>query len=184
MKADTAAARVHDINPECKVEAIRDFIDADTAGRILSEPPDVLIDAIDSLNPKTALLKIAADCGTRTIVSSMGAAQRTDPLAVRVDDISQTFNCPLARLMRKRLRRLGVHQGIRCVYSIEKPVGRRIRVDEAEDDFLQRGRKRETLGSFVCLTGIFGLVAAREAIQSIVGSPAGAALGNPMPTSL
>jgi tRNA A37 threonylcarbamoyladenosine dehydratase len=129
----------------------------------------VLVDAIDSVGPKVALLAAAARRGLRTI-SSMGAALRTDPLAVRVEDLSQTRGCPLARLVRKRLGAQDIRSGIRCVYSIE-PTTRGpadVPPPAAEQETLSRGRTRRVLGSFSCLTGIFGLVAAREAIMMIV----------------
>ena len=80
---------------------------------------DLLIDAIDSLNPKVQLLTRAVDYGI-PIISSMGAALRTDPTQVMFGDIFETKNCPLARRLRKRLRRNNITGGIPCVFSTEK----------------------------------------------------------------
>lgn len=169
-KVEIARARVLDINPECHVEAFQTFIHNETMEQVLAGPPDVLIDAIDSLAPKTALLTAAAQTGLR-VISSMGAATRTNPGDIRVDDISKTKNCPLARLLRQRLKKNGVNSGIHCVYSLEL-----VKEEEAPDEekssavekeFYERGRIRRPLGSLSYLTGMFGLYVACEAIRFI-----------------
>lgn len=175
-KIDVAAERVRDINPQCEVDARRVFIDADTAPGILAGPLDAVVDAIDSLSPKVALLSAAHRAGLWT-VSCMGAATRTDPLALRIDDISRTVHCPLARLVRKRLRRVGVGSGILCVYSAE-PAAREASAasdaDPAPPGFEhRRGRPRRTLGSLSTLTGMFGLVAATRVILRLAAADAG-----------
>jgi tRNA A37 threonylcarbamoyladenosine dehydratase len=157
-KVDVAAERVRDINPHCTIEPMPLFIDHATLPDVLGGAPDVVIDAIDSLSPKVALLRAAVEGGL-PVISSMGAATRTDPMAVRVADISQTNGCPLARLLRKQLRRQGIHTGIRCIYSTE-PAAKSAAPPETKD----RGRPRSPLGSISFLTGLFGLIAAREAI--------------------
>ena len=102
----------------------------------------------------------------------MGAALRTDPAQVRIDDISRTKNCPLARRVRKRLRSNNIEQGITCVYSTEKvsfeyhpPEKQAPLIPEAD-----RGRDRRTLGSLPTLTGIFGLMLANETIMNLIKS--------------
>jgi len=170
-KAEVARARVLDINPQCEVEALRVFADDDTFGPILRPPLDALIDAVDSLGPKVRLLAAAVKAGA-TVVSSMGAATRTEPQAIRVADISATDVCPLARLVRKRLRRQGVERGILCVYSVEPPRGSlavegAAEAAPAEAPPCPRGRERRPLGSLACLTGIFGLTAANEVILGL-----------------
>lgn len=172
-KTEVLKARILAINPGCQVEALPLFAGDETLDEILSPKPDLLIDAIDSLNPKTQLL-----CGgyTRDIatISSMGAALRTDPSFIRSGDIFDSSNCPLAKHIRKRLRRRGVGRGITCVYSTEKvqfdygeveveqPVG--------ETPFSDRGRSRNTLGSLPTITGIFGLTIANLAITQLAGN--------------
>ena len=171
-KVEVAAARIRDINPDCTVDAHAVFIRQTTVESLLDPPCDAVIDAIDSLGPKVALLAAAARRGL-FIVSSMGAATRTDPGAVRVDDLSKTVHCPLARLVRKRLRRQGIQSGIQCVYSSE-PAG--VSLDEeadegAEDDLppLKWGRTRRPLGSLSTMTGIFGLTAATAVLRRLAG---------------
>jgi len=167
-KVDIAVDRILDINPDCRVDARREFVDASTAPSILDPPVDVLIDAIDIVSSKVELLSALAGSGIY-VISSMGAASRIDPGLIRVGDISETEACPLARRVRKLLKRRGIATGIKCIYSIEPPgtagadAGPSGQIDEAEE-VLVRGRKGAPIGSFSCLTGIFGLVAAREAI--------------------
>lgn len=170
-KAEVARERVLDINPQCDVEALRVFADAETAPGLLLPEPDVVIDAIDSLNPKVELIAAAVAAGVR-IVSSMGAATRIDHRAVRVADISETSVCPLARMVRKKLKAHGIERGVTCVFSTEPPDRAALGDADAEPasgerEALERGRRRRPLGSLSCLTGMFGLIAAHEAILMI-----------------
>ncbi|OQA29264.1 MAG: tRNA threonylcarbamoyladenosine dehydratase [Verrucomicrobia bacterium ADurb.Bin345] len=167
-KVELARERVLGINPLCEVEALEVFADAATRPAILAPPCDAIIDAIDSVGPKTGLLADAVRAGIPLIVSSMGAALRTDPSAIRTDDISNTAQCRLAQKIRKRLRRHGISKGIRCVFSTEPAQGESAAPEEAaEESGLQRGRKRKPLGSLSTMTGIFGMLAAHEVIISI-----------------
>ena len=171
-KVEVARERLLDINPRCAVEALKIFGDQQTRPQILAGA-DALVDAIDSVGPKFGLLRDAATAGLPIIVSSMGAAERTDPLQLRVADVSKTTRCPLARFMRKRLRVAGIQHGITCVFSAELPRKTpRALQDEAlanpaEKDVLARGRQRRPLGSLPTLTGIFGLVAANIVIMRL-----------------
>jgi tRNA A37 threonylcarbamoyladenosine dehydratase len=172
-KTDVARERVLDIHPACRVETMCTFVDAAGVDAVLDPAPDLLIDAIDSVGPKVTLLAACARHGVRA-VSSMGAAMRTDPLAVRTGRLFESRACPLARLVRKRLKKRGVGPGadLRCVYSVEEvPERAREPGDIDEDPAGARGRPRTVLGSFACLTGIFGLVAAREAIIMLTAPP-------------
>lgn len=167
-KADAAAERIADINPQCRIEAHRRFINAESLDELLNEPPDILIDAIDSVTPKRDLILRAHQKGAR-VVSSMGAANRTDPTAVRVADIAETRICPLARALRKRLHRRGLYTGVRAVYSIETPVKLFHHADPG-DPAPAHGRPRSTLGSTSYLPAIFGYTAAAEAIRLLTAT--------------
>ena len=164
-KAEIAGERIHDINPSCKVETLEVFASDETFDMILDNKPDVVIDAIDSLNPKTQLL---AACHTRKIplISCMGAAMRTDPFSVKTGDLFDIKGCPLASRIRKKLRKKGIESGIFCVYSGQKPKTavseNKIVLSERE---YERGRKRKKLGSLSTVTGIFGLAVAHCAIE-------------------
>ena len=169
-KAVVARDRVLDINPKCAVSSLNLFADEQTISQIIEEKPDILIDAIDSLNPKIQVLKVSYAAGITTL-SSMGAALRTDPSMIRIDDISRTRHCPLARHVRKRLRKFDIEQGITCVYSTEQ-VRFEYEQPEPRDSLLphaDRGRERCTLGSLPTLTALFGLTLANKAIMILIG---------------
>ncbi len=169
-KAEVARERVLSINSDCEIEALQIFAGEETLHSILTPRPDLLIDAIDSLNPKTQLLYGAYQLGIPTI-SSMGAALRTDPTCIRSGDLFATSNCPLAKHLRKRLRRRGVERGIFSVYSTEKIEFDYQKPEEessvGETPYSDRGRKRNVLGSLPTITGIFGLTIANHAIMQL-----------------
>jgi tRNA A37 threonylcarbamoyladenosine dehydratase len=171
-KVDVMAERVADINPACRVTTHRLFVHHDTIAEILAGPPNLVLDAIDALLPKVELL---AGCLGRDIpvVSSMGAALRTDPGAIRVGSLGKTSRCPLARKVRRRLRRRGLPTDLPCVYS-EEPLDalpkHALGADDAhEERELQRGRRRNTLGSLPTIPGMFGLAAANTALRELLG---------------
>lgn len=169
-KVEVARERILAINPDCTVETMAVFAAEDTVEAILQPSPDILIDAIDSLNPKTQLLVAAYERGIPTI-SSMGAALRTDPTKIAYGDIFDSRNCPLAKHLRKRLRRRDVGRGISCVYSTEE-VDFDYSQPESPDKatpFADRGRQRNVLGSLPTLTGIFGLYIANQALLRLGG---------------
>ncbi len=167
-KVHLARARALAINSDADVHALEVFAAEETLHQILQPRPDLLIDAIDSLNPKTQLLH-GAYTQEIPIISSMGAALRTDPTQIRSGDLFSTTNCPLARLVRKRLRRRGVGKGISCVYSTEKInfEYEQEASDETPTPFSDRGRPRNILGSLPTVTGIFGLTIANLAIMQL-----------------
>lgn len=166
-KAAAARARVLDINPDCVVDARIAFVEGNNAVELLAPPLDAAIDAIDALGPKVELICAAVSAGV-PIVSCMGAATRTDPALVRVADISETTACPLARFTRKKLRKRGVNSGVQCVFSSQTSRVKRLFPAAPEWDSPRRGRPRNIHGSISYMTGIFGLVAAREALRRIV----------------
>ncbi len=162
-KTEVALKRLSDINPACNIIQENRFADAGSIPEILSDKPDVVIDAIDSVGPKTELLAYSY-LNEIPVLSSMGAARRSDPLAVKVGDLFDTVTCPLARLVRKSLKRRGITQGIKCVYSTEfpaHPVKQKLVNEESGGE----GRPVKFLGSLPTVTGVFGLVLASEAIK-------------------
>ncbi|NLE30506.1 MAG: tRNA threonylcarbamoyladenosine dehydratase [Phycisphaerae bacterium] len=170
-KCDLAAQRVNLINPDCRTEAINAFVHRETLDPVLDGPPDLVIDAIDSFNPKVELL-LALTLRQIPTISCMGAALRTDPTLVRTGPLSAVHHCPLASKVRKKLRQAGVATNFTCVYSIEPvknlPPGV-IGPEEPEScTSLERGRTRRPLGSLPTLTGIFGLTAANSALQILL----------------
>ena len=118
-KADATAERLRDIAPTCSVTAERLRVDSENVSALLDRArPDAVVDAIDDVPAKLALL---AECLRRGIPawSAMGAARKRDPSALCVTDLSKTQVCPLARRVRQGLRDLGFTKGIRCVWSRE-----------------------------------------------------------------
>jgi tRNA threonylcarbamoyladenosine dehydratase len=171
-KASLARERVIDINPACRVDALQLFVDNESVAEVINRSPDVIVDAIDSLNPKVQLLT-ACHQSTIPTFSSMGAALRSDAQAIRVGDLSESNHCPLAKRVRKRLRRENIESGITCVYSVE-PV--RFDYTQKVDEKLvetgsDRGRERNVLGSLPTITAIFGLILANEVIKTICREP-------------
>lgn len=166
-KAELACERVLDINPHCRAERMNLFADEGTFNAILEGNPDLVIDAIDSLGPKAGLIAETVKRGL-PLISSMGAALRTDPTAVRVGPLKEVKGCPLAAKVRSLLRKSGTHLDFTCVYSLE-PVGelRGLREVDAETEYFEKGRRRAALGSLPTLTGIFGLAIANAAIQKL-----------------
>jgi tRNA A37 threonylcarbamoyladenosine dehydratase len=130
-KVLVARDRVLDINPNATVEPLDLFAHEESLDTILAPPIDLLVDAIDSLTPKLALLEGAYRRGIPT-VSSMGAALRTDPTLIATADLMDTRGCPLAKQVRTKLRRRDVGRGIMAVYSTESG-GFRIREPEEEE---------------------------------------------------
>ncbi len=169
-KVDAAQKRIKDINPDCLVEPLKEFINADKMEFIFRDQPDILIDCIDSLNPKVELLAEAMNNKPK-IISCMGAALRTDPSNIKVGKLKHVHHCRLAKHIRKRLRKKNVPLEMQCVYSTEdyrnipeEAIGN---YEKTEDRSLDHGRKRRIIGSLPTITGIFGLTAANEAIQTL-----------------
>ena len=161
-KVEVAAARIADINPDCTVRTYRTFYTPDTAGQFDFSQYDYVIDAIDTVTGKIALVMQARESGT-PIISSMGAGNKLDPAAFEVADISKTSVCPLARVMRRELKKRGVKH-LKVVYSREEaltPQG------EMEEDAVHK--KRATPGSVAFVPSVAGLILAGEVIKGIVG---------------
>ena len=118
-KVELMKERILDINPEANVLAIKSFIDEDNVGEFIRRfKPNFVIDAIDSISPKIALIKYCIESNVK-IISSMGAGGRMDPTKIQYADISKTTNCALARTVRERLKKQGITKGLPTVFSTE-----------------------------------------------------------------
>jgi len=162
-KAELARERILEINPDCKVVSHIVFAGPENFSRLLSPGPSVVIDAIDSLGPKADLLEFCLKAGI-PVVSSMGSGARTDPFSVRLGDIAEVRVCPLARRLKKRLKKKGISKGICCVYSQQATLKNRI-APRKEAGELLRGRERVPVGTLAYMSGIFGLIAAYAAME-------------------
>ncbi|KAF9390373.1 hypothetical protein CPB97_009461 [Podila verticillata] len=108
------------VAPWVQVDARVELFQEDSAEELLSGNPDYVVDAIDNINTKLALLKFCYDHKI-PVMSSMGAGAKADPSRIQISDISETFEDPLARAVRRKIKKMGVDTGIDVVYSTEKP---------------------------------------------------------------
>ncbi len=162
-KVEVMAARIRDIHPACNLTIRREFLTVDNIDQQLPEECDYLIDAIDALSSKTALVGKSVLRGIK-VASSMGAGNRLDPGRIKVADISATEMCPLARQMRKRLlRHYGIRKGVLTVFSDEEP-----RPPLPPEPVDGPGRPRAVNGTISYMPPIFGLMLAGAVIQRLL----------------
>lgn len=171
-KVDVAKERIEEINPDCKVTAFRTFYMPETADRFDFTEYDYVVDAIDTVTGKIALIENAKKAGT-PIISSMGAGNKVDPTAFEVADIYKTSVCPLARVMRYELKRRGIKK-LKVVYSKEKPIPPIADEDpNGENGCLSMADKvagkRQVPGSTAFVPSVAGLIIAGEVIKDIIG---------------
>lgn len=161
-KAEVMTNRIKDINPDCQVNIIAEFLTPDSIPDILNQDFDVVIDAIDSMSSKTALIETAWRNNMATF-ASMGAGGKLDPTQVRTGDLMDTSMCKLAKQLRGHLRRRGVGRGIQTVYSLESPL------PPLPPEAVGRGRPRAVNGTVSYMPSIFGLTLAGMVINHIIG---------------
>ncbi|MCD8125687.1 MAG: tRNA threonylcarbamoyladenosine dehydratase [Lachnospiraceae bacterium] len=165
-KADVAAERVRDINPEAHVRAYRVFYGPDTEEEFDFSQYDYVVDAIDTVTGKIGLV-LQAQRSHTPIISSMGAGNKLDPGAFRVADIYKTSVCPLARVMRRELRKRGVDH-LKVVYSEEVP--RTPQAEESEMAEVPSAGRRQTPGSIAFVPPAAGLVLAGEVVRDLLAA--------------
>ena len=158
FKATLAKARVLDINPACKVEAKVCRFDASTVDRFDFDKYDYVVDAIDTVTSKIALVEVCKAKGV-PIICCMGTGNKLDATLFRVADISQTDVCPLAKVMRRELRKCGIATGVKVVYSTEQPI-----VPEQ----LESTAKRQTPGSVPFVPPVAGMILAGEVVKDLI----------------
>ena len=164
-KTEVLSGRLKDINPDLDLVTVDDFLTEENVSQILGSlfPGRDLfvVDAIDTLSPKISLIQYCLSKGV-PMVSSMGAGAKFDATAIRVADISKTYECPLAHMLRKRLGRLGIRTGFPAVFSVEVPRKESIIIEETRN-------KKSQVGTISYLPTVFGCVCAQTAIKHIVG---------------
>ncbi len=185
-KAELMAERCRLINPEAQVEGVPLFYNAETSDQLLpkSDQPDVVVDAVDNMKAKLHLL---ATCVERRVpvISSMGAAGRLDPTQVRLADLSETYNDPFAKDVRKLLRlKYGLDTskpcGIRVVFSPERRLNPEpLSYDQdtgflcicpgKDNDFHTCDHRTRIDGTAGFVTSVFGMVAASAVVRGIIG---------------
>ena len=165
MKAEVMKERLLDINASLKIRVIPEFIRDQRMIDILEEDKyDYIVDAIDTLSPKVFLIYHSLRLNLR-IVSSMGAGGKYDPSAIRVADISETNFCNLARMLRKKLHKLGVNKGFAAVYSPE--VVDKDRIVRGSDE----SNKASSVGTMSYMPAAFGIICASVVIRELAGIP-------------
>jgi len=157
-KVDVVADRLLDINPDINVTKYDEFLRDERIPEVLqSQNYDFVIDAIDSLSPKVHLILNSVELNIN-IVSSMGAGGKLDPSKVMVADISKSYNCGLAKAVRKRLHRRGINKGVKVVFSPEDKKGDSMHIDIP-------GQIKHSVGTISYLPSIFGIYCASEVIR-------------------
>jgi len=163
-KTDVLRERLLDINPDVEIDARTQFLrDTQIDALLTASAYNYVVDAIDSITPKVHLI---AGCIKRDIpvISSMGAGGKLDPGQVQVVDISQSHNCKLARVMRKRLHRQGIYTGVKVVFSPEDIP------DQAVQSFqnLESGMNPSIVGTISYMPAIFGCYCTSVVIRDLL----------------
>ena len=166
-KVDAAAARIRDIDPTIEVRTFKTFYLPETANQFDFTQYDYVLDAIDTVTGKLALMQQARDAGV-PIISCMGTGNKLDPTGFRVADISKTSGCALSRVIRKECAKRGI-KGVKVVYSEELPM-------EVENDAEEMAQSREAgssrrslPGSTPFVPGVAGLIMAGQVIRDLSG---------------
>lgn len=163
-KTDVMAARIADINPQCQVTLIREFLDPDGIPALFNAEShfDIVVDAIDSLSSKASLIETCWQL-QMPLFSSMGAGGKLDPTQIKTGDLMDTSMCRLARQLRNQLRKRGVGRGIQTVYSTEQAL------PPLPPETVERGRPRAVNGTVSYMPSLFGLTLAGLITQHIIG---------------
>jgi tRNA A37 threonylcarbamoyladenosine dehydratase len=161
LKIRVMEERLRRINSDIILDTCNQYLDENSIPELLDGyQPHYVADAIDTLSPKIALIQYFLQKQT-PLVSSMGAGARFDATAIRVEDISRTCHCPLASVVRKRLRKLGIHSGFKAVFSMELPVQGATIPCAGEN-------KKSRTGTISYLPAVFGCVCAQTIICNLL----------------
>jgi tRNA A37 threonylcarbamoyladenosine dehydratase len=178
-KVDAAEARVRDIAPDCEVRTYKTFFLPATQDMFDFTQYDYVVDAIDTVTGKLAIIEKAKAAGV-PVISSMGAGNKLDPTAFEVADIYETSICPLAKIMRKECKKRGI-ESLKVVYSKEEPrvpLSETGGADGATENMVDgaaaggeiiTNRKRVTPGSTAFVPSVVGLIIAGEIVNELTG---------------
>lgn len=168
-KVELMATRIQGINPSCQVDARQVFFQADNWQELLSTDLDYVVDAIDTVTSKLLLVEKCRELGI-PVVSSMGAGNKLDPTQLRVVDISHTSIDPLARIMRKELRKRGIYKGVKVVYSAELPLTPDpVLVEQLRAAGDVPAHRRQVTGSSAFVPAAAGMVVASVVVKDLIG---------------
>ncbi|MCR5527218.1 MAG: tRNA threonylcarbamoyladenosine dehydratase [Lachnospiraceae bacterium] len=161
-KTEVMKERIHDINPECRVTAHNCFFLPETAGEFDFRDYDYVVDAVDTVTAKIEIIMQSDKAGT-PVISSMGAGNKLDPTAFKVADIYKTKVCPLAKVMRRELKKRGIEK-LKVVYSEEQPVSLYKEGESSEES----GSVRKSIpGSIAFVPSVVGLIIGGEVIKDL-----------------
>ncbi len=163
-KVEVMTQRLLDINPLLKINPIYSFLTGDAIPNLFAKRFDYVIDAIDSISPKIFLIVHAMNTNHK-LISSMGAGGKFDPSKVCVTDISGSYHCKLARMVRKRLTKFKIKSGFDVVYSAEPVKKEHVIFVEGERN------KKTTVGTISYMPALFGLMAASKVIRELLKNP-------------
>lgn len=166
-KVDVMKARILDINPDCKVETFPCFYLPETKDAFDFSKYDYIVDAVDTVSAKIALVMEAKEKKV-PIICCMGAGNKLNPAAFEVTDLYKTSVCPLAKVMRRELKKRGIKK-LKVVYSKEQPVSLPISENPAYEEALAESKKRAIPGSTAFVPSVAGLILASEVIKDLAG---------------
>jgi len=163
LKTEVVAQRLKDINPGINLTVITEYIEEEKLGAVFAAAAnlDYVVDAIDTLAPKISLIKHCVRNGIPH-VTAMGAGAKYDATQIRIADLSKSYNCPLAYILRKKLRKEGISKGFKVVFSEELPCRDAIVPMEERN-------KKSQVGTISYLPAVFGCVCAQAAIEHLIG---------------
>jgi tRNA A37 threonylcarbamoyladenosine dehydratase len=164
-KVDAARERIHDIDPTIRVTTYKTFYLPETADQFDFSQYDYVIDAIDTVTGKLALIAQAKAAGV-PVISCMGTGNKIDPCGFRVADISKTSGCALARIMRKECAKRGI-KGVKVVYSQELPLSPDPDPEDIPEPQREGSSRRSTPGSTAFVPGVAGLIMAGEVVRDL-----------------
>lgn len=160
-KVDIVGDRLMDINPELKLTRIKEFLSPERAYELVTDEYDYVMDCIDSVTPKLNLI-ISARRKKIKIISNMGAGGKYESSKVKVSDISKTEYCPLAKTIRKRLRKEGISKGVKVVFSTEAPDETSLKMTDGSNF------KKSFYGTNSWMPALFGLHAAETVVKYLL----------------
>ncbi|MFI3277942.1 MAG: tRNA threonylcarbamoyladenosine dehydratase [Rikenellaceae bacterium] len=161
-KSEVLAERLRDINPKIELRIVSKYIKDELTDELLdSDKFDYVIDCIDTLSPKVALIIGTLQRGI-PLVSSMGAGAKTDPTQMEIKDISKSHHCPLAHMLRKRLHKAGIRKGFKAVFSPEP-------IREGAMILCQEQNKKSNVGTISYIPALFGIGCASVVIRHLIG---------------
>ncbi len=160
-KVTVVGDRLMDINPELNLTRVQEFLSPERATEIVTKDFDYVLDCIDSITPKLNLIVAAKKAGVK-VISNMGAGGKMLASKVVVKDISKTDVCPLAKVIRKRLKKMGISSGVKAVFSLEKPDESSLKMTDGSNF------KKSFFGTNSWMPGLFGLHSAETVIRYLL----------------